>query len=136
MREYVKPLHLIAGLTFLACAPAGTSATSGSLPVSRSSSLLSAEEIRAANLDIGTLYDAISRLRPNWLTRSTTSFDPPKTEYPIVFVEGVRHGELETLRNISADHVGAVRFYGAAEASPRFGLQGGTSGVIEISLKK
>jgi hypothetical protein len=98
--------------------------------------VLGAAEIRAANADLGSVYDAISRLRPNWLTRGTTSFDPPKTEFPVVFVEGVRHGELETLRNISADHIAAARFYSATEAGPRFGLQAGLSGVIEISIKK
>jgi hypothetical protein len=137
VRESVRRLHLIAGLAILACAPAaGTSETSGDLRTSRSSSLLSAEEIRAANVDIGSALEAISRLRPNWLTRGTTSFDPPRTEYPVVFVDGVRYGELESLRNIAADHVAAVRFYSAAEAAPRFGLQGGLSGVIEINMKK
>ena len=137
VRESVRPLYLIAGLATLACAPAAsTSDTSGTLRTSRSSSLLGAEEIQAANVDIGNAYEAISRLRPNWLTRGTTSFDPPKTEFPIVFVEGVRYGELESLRNISANHIAAIRFHSAAEASPRFGLQGGLSGVIEISMKK
>jgi hypothetical protein len=98
--------------------------------------LLYAEEIRAANLDVESVHEAISRLRPNWLTRGTTSFDPPQTEFAVVFVDGVRYGELESLRNLAADHVAAVRYYGPAEATPRFGLQSGLAGVIEVSMKK
>jgi hypothetical protein len=137
VREPFKHLCVIAGLVTLACAPAaGTSGNPGTLPNSRRSALLGEEEIRAANADIGTAYEAISRLRPSWLTRGTKSFDPPKIEYPVVFVDGRWHGELETLENISANQIASIRFFSAAEASPRFGLQGGLSGVIEITMKK
>jgi hypothetical protein len=129
-------LYLIAVPAILACAPASsTSGTSGAPTASRSS-LLRADEIRASNADRETAYDAISRLRPNWLTRGTKSFDPPRTELPVVFLAGNRYGEIETLRNLSADQIAEIRFYSPAEAGGRFGMQGGLSGVIEISLKK
>jgi hypothetical protein len=131
----VKTFCLIAVPAILACAPApGTSGTSGA-PASRRTTLL-AEEIVAANSDRGTVYDAIARLRPSWLTHSTTSYDPPRTEFPVVFIEGRRYGELESLRNVNADQIADVRFYSAAEAGGRFGMQGGLSGVIELSMKK
>lgn len=98
--------------------------------------MLTEEEIVTANLDRGTLYDAISRLRSNWLGRGTTSYDPPTTELAIVFVDGRRLGELESLRSIDANQIEHVRYYSAAEAGPRFGLQGGLSGVIEVTMKK
>jgi hypothetical protein len=98
--------------------------------------VLTAEEMRAANVDVGTAYDAISRLRPNWLTRGTTSFDPPTTERPIVFVEGRRYGELDSLHSLDARLIAELRFYSAAEAGGRFGMQGGLSGVIEVTMKK
>jgi len=132
-----KYLYLIAVAAILACAPAGgTSGSSGTSPASRSSTLLGAEEIRAANTDAGTAYDAISRLRPNWLTRGTTSYDPPATEFAVVFVDGRRYGELDSLRSIDANQIADVRFYSPAEAGGRFGLQGGLSGVIEVRTKK
>jgi hypothetical protein len=132
----VKTLCLLAIPAILACAPAsGTSGTSASPPASRRTILL-AEEILAANADRGTAYDAIARLRPSWLTHSTTSYDPPRTEFPVVFIEGRRYGELESLRNIDAMQIADVRFYSAAEAGGRFGMQGGLSGVIELSMKK
>jgi hypothetical protein len=130
-------LYLIAVPAILACAPAGsTYGTSGALPAPRRSTFLTAEEIRTANVDRGSAYDAISRLRPNWMTRGTKSFDPPSTELPIVFVGGNRYGEIETLRNLSADQIAEIRFYSPAEAGGKFGMQGGLSGVIEVSLKK
>jgi hypothetical protein len=97
--------------------------------------MLTAEEMRAANVDGGTAYDAISRLRPSWLRHETTSFDPPATERPIVFVDGARYGELDSLRSLDASHIADIRFYSPAEAG-RFGLQGGLSGVIEVTMKK
>jgi hypothetical protein len=130
-------LYLIAVPAILACAPAGnTSRTSGAPPAPSRSTLLTAEEISTANVDRGSAYDAISRLRPNWMTRGTKSFDPPRTEFPIVFLGGNRYGEIETLRNLSADQIAEIRFYSPAEAGGRFGMQGGLSGVIEVSLKK
>ncbi len=133
----VKHLYLMAVLAILACAPAsGTSGASGTPQSPRRTTLLAAEEIRAAHADAGTVYDAISRLRPSWLTRATTSFDPPATEGPVVFVDGRLYGDLASLRNIIASQIADVRFYSTAEAGGRFGLQGGLSGVIEVNMKK
>ena len=130
-------LYLMAVPVILACAPASaTSGSSGTPPAPRRSTLLAAEEIRTSNLDRGTAYDAISRLRPNWLTRGTKSFDPPSTELPVVFVDGHRYGEFEALGNLAADQIAEIRFYSAAEAGGRYGMQGGLSGVIEVSMKK
>jgi hypothetical protein len=131
-----KHLYLIAAFPILACGPASGSSNSGIPAPRRSTSLLAPDEILAANLDRGTLYDAISRLRPNWFGRGTTSYDPPTTELAIVFVDGRRLGELESLRSIDANHIENVRYYSAAEAGPRFGLQGGLSGVIEVTMMK
>lgn len=132
---WIKKLYLISGLAILGCSPA--SGTSGAAPTPRrTTTVLAAEEMLTANLDRGSVYDAISRLRPNWLTRGTTSYDPPTTEFAVVFLDGRRYGELESLRSIDANQVAEVRYYSAAEAGGRFGLQGGLSGVIEVSMKK
>jgi hypothetical protein len=132
----LKHFYLIAALPILACAPAGSTSNSGIPTPRRTMTMLASEEILAANLDHGTVYDAISRLRPNWFARGTTSYDPPTTELAIVFVDGRRLGELETLRSVDANQIEGARYYSAAEAGPKFGLQGGLSGVIEITMKK
>lgn len=133
----VKHLYLIAAIPVLACGSASSASSNSGIPTPRrNSSFLAAEEISKAHADAGTAYEAISRLRPTWLQRSTTSFDPPSITFPIVFVEGRRYGELESLRAIDAHQIADARFFSVAEAGSRYGMQGGLSGVIEISLKK
>ena len=127
-----RQLCMIAVAVSLACAPAAVT-PGGSAP--RRSTFLTAVEIRDANLDMGSAFDVISRLRPNWLTHVTESNNPPRREFARVFVDGRFYGELESLRNIDASQIADVRFYSAAE-SARFGLEGGLSGVIEINIKR
>ena len=128
-----RRLCMIAVAVALACSPAAV--TPGGSAPRRSSTLLTAAEIRDANLDLGTAFDVISRLRPNWLSHVTESNNPPRREFARVFVDGRFYGELESLRNIDASQIGEVRFYSAAE-SARFGLEAGLSGVIEITIKR
>src|SRR5688572_5334714 len=71
-------LYLIAFAVALGCAPA--SSTSGGLAPRRTTTLTAAE-LRAANLEMGNAFDAISRLRPNWLTHVTESNNPPRREF-------------------------------------------------------
>jgi hypothetical protein len=127
-----KHLYLIAVALTLACAPAATTSV-GSAP--RRATFITAAEMRDANLEMGSAFDAISRLRPNWLTHVTESNNPPRREFARVFVDGRFYGELESLRTFDAGQIAEVRFYSAAE-SGRFGLEGGLSGVIEITTKK
>ena len=127
-----RRLCMIAVAVALACAPAAVT-SGGSAP--RRSTFLTAAEIRDANLDLGSAFDAISRLRPNWLSHVTESNNPPRREFARVFVDGRFYGELESLRNIDASQIAEVRFYSAAE-SARFGLEAGLSGVIEINIKR
>lgn len=124
--------YLIAVAATLACAPGPVN--SGA-PAPRRSTFLTAAEIRDANLELGSAYDAISRLRPNWLTHVTESNNPPRREFARVFVDGRMYGELESLSTFEASQIADVRFYSAAE-SGKFGLEGGLSGVIEITRKK
>jgi hypothetical protein len=128
-----KHLYLIAAVLSMACAPAAAN-SGGSAP--RRSTFVTAAEMREANVEMGNAYDAISRLRPSWLTHVTESFDsPPKRQFSRVFVDGRFYGELESLRNFDAAQVAELRFYSPAE-SGRFGMEGGVSGVIEITTKK
>lgn len=127
-----KHLYLIAVAVTVACAPAAVS-SGGSAP--RRSTFLTAAEMRDANVEMGSAFEAISRLRPNWLTHVTESNNPPRREFARVFVDGRFYGELESLRSFDAIQIADVRFYSAAEAG-KFGLEGGLSGVIEITTKK
>ena len=133
----VKHLYLVAVAAIMACAPAsGTSGTSRTSAVPRRANILTAEEIVAANADVATAYDALSRLRPNWLAaHGVSSFNTPGTELAIVFVDGQQYGGLNSLRNIQAYDVADIRYYDVTEAGAKFGLHGGTGGVIEVRMK-
>ncbi len=133
----VKHLYLVAVAAIIGCAPAsGTSGPSRTSAVPRRANFLAAREIVAANADVMTAYDALARLRPNWLNaHGVSSFDPRGSEFAIVFVDGQKYGGLNSLRNIPAYQVADFRYYDVTEAGATFGLQGGTGGVIEVRMK-
>ena len=115
----------------------GCAASSSRSPSSvRMNRILSADEIFAAKADQGSAYDALARLRPNWLAvHGVSSFDNRDAEYAEVYVDGQHHGNLQTLKNIPASDVRSFRYYDVTEAGGAFGLRGGTAGVIALTLK-
>jgi hypothetical protein len=135
----LKHLYLVAVAAIMACAPAsGTSGTSPTPGVPRRGNLLTADEIVAAHADVTTAYDAVARLRPNWLAAHgvTSGIDNGAgTEFALVFVDGQRYGDLNSLRGIPAYHVGDIRYYDVTQAGARFGIRGGSSGAIEVTMK-
>lgn len=126
----IKHLFLIAVAAILGCAPApGPSGTE----VPRRANALTAEEIAAENANTGTTYDAIARLRPNWLVARGVAVQG--SEYAVVFVDGAQHGDLNSLRAIPAYHVAEARYYDITQAGARYGIRGGTGGVIDVRMK-
>ena len=132
----VKHLFLVAVAAIMACAPAsGTSGTSGASAAPRRADYLTAEEIVGANADVATAYEALSRLRPNWLvSHGTTSFNPGNG-FAIVYVDGQRYGDVNSLRNIQASQIADIHYYDVTQAGARFGLRAGPGGVIEVRIK-
>ena len=132
----VKHLYLLAVLASMGCAASsGTSGTS--YPVSsRKANTLRFDEISAAHADVMTAYDALARLRPNWLAShgvTSTTAGGTDTEYATIFVDGHAYGDIQSLRNIPAYQVSEFRYYGITEAGAKYGLRGGSSGVIEVT---
>jgi hypothetical protein len=126
----IKHLFLIAVAAILGCAAGGTSGAPGA---PRRGSALTAEEIVAANADVGTAYDAVSRLRANWLAARGVAASGQ--QYAVVFVDGQRYGDLNSLRNIPAYHVAELRYYDITQAGAVFGIRGDTGGVIDVRMK-
>lgn len=123
----IRYLYLIALTSAIGCASA---ASSGSR---RDPNLITEQDI--AGVPVTNAYEAVERLRPLFLrSRGKTSINTPNTQYPMVYVDGVRYGDLNSLRNILAIHVLEIRSYNGAEAGARFGLQN-TAGVIEVRMK-
>jgi len=133
----LKPLYPLAVALVLACASGGVPDPTITANTRRTS-ILSAEEIENAHADITNAYDAIARLRPNWLLpHGVTSGqnNGAGTEYALVYVDGQNYGDINTLRGIPAYHVGSIRYWDVTQAGARFGLRAGSSGVIEIAMK-
>ena len=133
----VRHLYAIAVAAFMGCASAsGTSDTPGTGVVRSNPKLLTAEEIAAAHADAATAYDAIARLRPNWLaSHGPMSSNPGSNPFATVFVDGQLYGELNSLRNIPAYHVDNIRYYDVTEAGAKFGIKAGMGGAIEVTSR-
>jgi hypothetical protein len=132
-----KHFYLVAIAVILGCSSvSGTSDTSGMKPARGSPKILTTEEIAANHADVLTLYDAIARLRPNWLvSHGPMSSNPAVSSLASVFVDGQQYGELISLRNIPAYQVAAIHYYDVTEAGAKFGVRGGYGGAIEITSK-
>lgn len=123
---------LVAVAAIIGCASSGSPTPSSP----RMARILSADEVFAAKADQGSAYDALARLRPNWLAvHGVSSFDNRDAEYAIVYIDGQHHGSLETLRSIPASDVRSYKYYDVTEAGGTFGLRAGTGGVIALTLK-
>ena len=133
----VKFLHIMLATVVIGCASSGPPGPTGN-PLRKSANLITADEITEAHADVNTAFDVVARLRPNWLApHGVTSGvnNGAGTEYALVWFDGQRYGDLNSLRNIAAYHVGEIRYYNITEAGARFGIRGGASGVIEVTSK-
>lgn len=121
-----------------AAAVFGCASTGANPGVARQSqAVLTAEEIMQAHADATTAYDAIARLRPNWLAVKgvTSGYYNAGTQYAVVFLDGQQFGDINALKNIAAYNVGSAHYYDVTQAGARFGIKGGASGVIEVLSK-
>ncbi|HEY8832775.1 MAG TPA: hypothetical protein VIM21_09690 [Gemmatimonadaceae bacterium] len=131
----VKHLYLMTAAALMGCAATNSAPSSGA--PTRKANILTFDEISAAHADVTTAYDAVARLRPNWLaSHGVTSAigGGTDTEYATVFIDGQPYGGIESLRNIPVYHVGEFRYYSITEAGAKYGLRGGSSGVIELTM--
>ena len=110
------------------CAPAPRPGESGS-----SRNQLSSVQLASANAT--NLYEAIAKLRPEWLSsRGPTSVTDATPTSASVFMNGSLLGKADYLKQLNAGDVVAVRYYDAASASAKFGM-GHPRGVIEITTR-
>ena len=129
----VKYLYLAAVAAIIGCASAGTTYHA----TARTGNVLTAEDIAANHADIETAYDAVVRLRPNWLAPhgvTSAQAGSADTQRALVFVDGQLYGDISSLRNIPAYHVQALHYYDVTEAGARFGIRGGSSGAIDVTM--
>lgn len=119
-----RATNLLLLLTLAACASATSS------PGSASPDIITRAEIEASRAD--NVYELIQQLRPRFLrTRGVSSMSDPSAGHPVVYVNEVRHGGLETLRSILVSQVDEIRYISASDATTRWGT-GHTAGVIQV----
>ena len=132
----VKHLCLIAVAVSLGCASGGSTSERALTAQSKTARVLTYDEITAAKADVGTAYDAIARLRPNWLApHGTMSSNPEANQYATVYMDGQQIGSVESLRRINAYNVASIRYHDITQAGARFGIRGGMGGVIEVESR-
>ena len=133
----VKSLCLVALAAILGCAPANSTTDTLGIPgVHRNAKVLTSAEIEAAHADVRTAYEAVARLRPNWLaSHGAMSSDAGANPFASVWMDGQLLGELNALKDIPAFQVADLHYYDVTEAGGRFGLRAGAGGAIEVRSK-
>ncbi|MGH7501832.1 MAG: hypothetical protein ACREL7_08760 [Longimicrobiales bacterium] len=110
----------------MACASSG-GRTAGNSDVIR------AEEL--VTVRVSTAYEIVERLRPAFLRgRGQTSLSSD-SQFPVVYVDGMRQGGLDSLRRVAAQDVGEIRYLTARDATTRYGT-GHPAGVIEVVTRR
>lgn len=128
MRPFI--LLVLIGLTVPLVSCAAGTASGGPRG---NSSLITTEELEDARRDAQNLYAVIERLRPNWLrTRGSTLRERID---PVVYVDGHRYGELESLLQIALVAVLEVRWISPSEATFQYGT-GHAGGIIAVSTAR
>lgn len=98
---------------------------------SRDNSVLTQEEMRSVSAP--SLFEVIRLRRPRWLTRSRPTAiraDAAQAEV-VIYLDNVRFGGPETLRQIAPSSVGLVQYLSPSQAEARFG-QGHINGAILV----
>ncbi|MCX6142349.1 MAG: Plug domain-containing protein [Ignavibacteriales bacterium] len=100
--------------------------------------VLTSEEI--ATTKAQNAYDAITLKRPFFLKsrgpRSLSSAPAGQTvEFPVVYLDGMYYGEIESLRNITVEDIKEIDYLDFNAATVRFGT-GHTGGIILVLSKR
>jgi predicted small secreted protein len=129
----LSPIFLLSSVLLGACASGGTSSGTD---VQRDPNRISPEELQAQ--PPGTAYEAIERLRPNWLRARSTSLSGGvggSVNLPRVFVDDRDFGTMASLRNFHLDSVEEILYMSARDATTRYGT-GYAGGIIHLRLKR
>ncbi len=87
-------------------------------------------EIDERGGSLQTAYDVVRRLRPNWLSRRGP-VTVQGTQGVLVYVDNLRRGDIDVLRQISASSIVEIWLINAMRATQRWGT-GHTGGVIHV----
>ncbi|MEP6692014.1 MAG: TonB-dependent receptor plug domain-containing protein [Gemmatimonadaceae bacterium] len=139
MRRHLTSAALAALLVTSACAgnaAPGTGSEDATAPAARSDrSVVSGDEVRLTNAS--DLYDALRQLRPGiFISRGKNTPEEGAigtAPLPIVYIDGVRKGDVTALHQVQITSVRDVRILSGTEATQRFGT-GHVAGALLVSL--
>ena len=95
--------------------------------------LITADEIEKSNAT--NAYEAVERLRPAFLrTRGAQSIQNQQPPTPMIYIDGMRYGPLQTLSSVPAVGIVSIQYLTAIEATQRFGF-GNEGGAIMVTTK-
>jgi len=114
-------------LAFSACAT--TTRTGGG-----DRDVLTSEQLGELEGEGYTAYDAVRQLRPTWM-RTRGRGTSPREQSPMVYVNRVRVGSVEELRQIRVEEVQELRYLDPADATMKLGTNH-TGGAIMVSLRQ
>jgi hypothetical protein len=102
-----------------ACSSATTA--TGDSPTQKRSTITT-EEIQKISNPGWSAYDLISRVRPEWLrARNPQTLREPDPIYPIIYLDDIENGEIESLKDITISRVASVQYITAYDTTARFG---------------
>src|SRR5687767_5916678 len=114
MRRTHRALGAASLLLLTACA--GVRATAPT----RSSTVITREELAAGGVAQLMAFDAIQRLRPSWLTaRGVASMANSPGRFPGVLVNGSARDNIDVLRTLPVEEIETLRFLDARDATTR-----------------
>jgi len=97
--------------------------------------VVSTDELLAVQ-DVGTAFDALRKLRPEFLIRRGPPMPTdPDAGYPVVYLDGQRLGGLNTLQGIPLSSIVEIRYLRTAAAVEQLG-KSHPGGVIAVSTRR
>lgn len=118
-------------LALLSASCASSTEGAASAPLSASSAI---QEQELADVSHLNAYDAIRRLRPNWLrVRGVGTFARQQSAGIRLYVDGARRNDLDNLRNIRASNIQEIRYLDSRRATTRFGTDHGDGAILVIT---
>jgi hypothetical protein len=127
--QNAQRIALASAFVLLFCACASTGASSGST----ARDVITRAEIDEIGVD--NAYDAVRRLHATWLRPRL--IDPTTGEPPpvIVYMDGIRAGELDFLRTIRAEDIDRMLYYHPTDATTKWGTGHGGGAIEVITLR-
>ena len=100
----------------------------------RNPDVLTNEDLRQTDLESSTAFQAIQRMRPQWLRARGVRSLGGGSIFPKVLVDETQYREIDDLRRMRVSAIAEIRFIGPADATTRFGT-GYLAGMILVSLR-